>query len=332
MPKDYVGAVMELCQERRGTHVGMSFFSPTRVQIQYDLPLAEIVLDFFDQLKSKTKGYASLDYELLGLRPGDLVKLDMLLAGDPVDALSMVVHKDKAYALGRQMTERLRKQIPRQQFEVAIQASIGTERHRARVGQGGAQGRDRQVLRRRHHAQEEAAREAEGRQEAHEAGRAHRGAARGVPRRADARRRGQRQEVRLLAAAGAAAAVLLGGCTVGSVDDVKPGQTAIELQVESYLQALAQNQPARACSKLTVYFQQSLKPSCVAHQRQLASVRPLRFEGQPLDAGSIDDLHWTIVVNGDFATATGQYHQTAFKLQKVPGEGWRIDSIGPAAG
>jgi GTP-binding protein LepA len=126
-PKEYVGAIMELCQERRGTHIGMSFFSTTRVQIQYDLPLAEIVLDFFDQLKSKTQGYASLDYELLGLRPADLVKLDILLAGDPVDALSMVVHKDKAYDAGRALAERLRKQIPRQQFEVAIQASIGSK-------------------------------------------------------------------------------------------------------------------------------------------------------------------------------------------------------------
>ncbi|MFL5826464.1 MAG: translation elongation factor 4 [Thermoleophilaceae bacterium] len=126
-PKEHVGAVMELCQDRRGTHVGMSFLSPTRVQIQYDLPLAEIVLDFFDQLKSRTKGYASLDYEIIGERPSDLVKLDILLAGDMVDALSMVVHKDKAYGAGRAMTERLRKQIPRQQFEVAIQASIGAK-------------------------------------------------------------------------------------------------------------------------------------------------------------------------------------------------------------
>ncbi len=125
-PKEAVGAVMELCQERRGTHVDMHFLSPQRVQIQYDLPLAEIVLDFFDQLKSRTKGYASLDYDLIGMRPSDLVKLDILLAGDMVDALSMVVHKDKAYNAGRAMTERLRKQIPRQQFEVAIQASIGS--------------------------------------------------------------------------------------------------------------------------------------------------------------------------------------------------------------
>jgi GTP-binding protein LepA len=126
-PKEYVGAVMELCQERRGTHVDMHFLSEARVQIHYDLPLAEIVLDFFDQLKSRTRGYASLDYELIGLRPADLVKLDILLAGDMVDALSMVVHKDKAYAAGRALTERLQKQIPRQQFEVAIQASIGSK-------------------------------------------------------------------------------------------------------------------------------------------------------------------------------------------------------------
>ena len=125
-PKDAVGSVMELCQERRGTHVGMSFLSEARVQLHYDLPLAEIVLDFFDQLKSRTKGYASLDYDLTGVRASNLVKLDILLAGDQVDALSMVVHKDKAYAAGKTLAERLRKQIPRQQFEVAIQAAIGS--------------------------------------------------------------------------------------------------------------------------------------------------------------------------------------------------------------
>ena len=126
-PKEFVGAVMELCQERRGSHADMTFLSTYRVQLQYDLPLAEIVLDFFDQLKSRTRGYASLDYEVLGMREGDLVKLDILLAGDRVDALSMVVHKDKAYSAGRGLTERLRKEIPRQQFEVAIQAAIGSK-------------------------------------------------------------------------------------------------------------------------------------------------------------------------------------------------------------
>ncbi len=125
-PKTAVGAVMELCQERRGTHVDMSFLSEMRVQLRYDLPLAEVVLDFFDHLKSRTRGYASLDYEVIGMRPSELVKLDILLAGDQVDALSLVVHKDKAYSAGRVIAERLQKQIPRQQFEVAIQAAIGS--------------------------------------------------------------------------------------------------------------------------------------------------------------------------------------------------------------
>jgi GTP-binding protein LepA len=124
-PKEFVGAVMELCQERRGVHSGMHYLSPERVQMNYELPLAEIVLDFFDQLKSRTKGYASLDYELSGMKESDLVKLDVLLAGDPVDALSMVVHRDKAYEMGRTLTEKLRKRIPRQQYDVPIQAAIG---------------------------------------------------------------------------------------------------------------------------------------------------------------------------------------------------------------
>jgi GTP-binding protein LepA len=104
----------------------MHYLSAERVQITYDLPLAEIVLDFFDQLKSRTRGYASLDYELTGLRESDLVKLDILLAGDPLDALSMLVHKSKAYDLGRTLTEKLRAKIPRQQYDVPIQAAIGS--------------------------------------------------------------------------------------------------------------------------------------------------------------------------------------------------------------
>jgi GTP-binding protein LepA len=125
-PKEFVGTIMELCQDKRGTHAGMQYLSADRVQLEYDLPLAEIVLDFFDQLKSRTRGYASLDYELTGLRTSDLVKLDILLSGDPVDALSMVVHRSKAHDVGRVLAEKLKQKIPRQQFDVPIQAAIGS--------------------------------------------------------------------------------------------------------------------------------------------------------------------------------------------------------------
>ncbi len=125
-PAHYVGAVMELCQSRRGVHVDLHYLSPERVQLRYDLPLAEIVLDFYDQLKSRTAGYASLDYEQLDNRPGDLVKLDVLLAGDRVDALSVIVHSDEAYRVGRALVERLQKTIPRQLFDVPVQAAIGS--------------------------------------------------------------------------------------------------------------------------------------------------------------------------------------------------------------
>ncbi|AXH36411.1 elongation factor 4 [Humibacter sp. BT305] len=124
-PKDYVGVIMELCQSRRGTLQGMDYLGEDRVEIKYTMPLGEIVFDFFDQLKSKTAGYASLDYEPAGEQEADLVKVDILLQGERVDAFSAIVHRDKAYAYGVLMTSRLRELIPRQQFEVPIQAAIG---------------------------------------------------------------------------------------------------------------------------------------------------------------------------------------------------------------
>ncbi|ANJ27234.1 translation elongation factor 4 [Agromyces aureus] len=124
-PKDYVGTIMELCQSRRGSLLGMDYLGEDRVEIRYNIPLGEIVFDFFDQLKSKTAGYASLDYEPIGDQAADLVKVDILLQGEQVDAFSAIVHRDKAYAYGVLMTGRLRKLIPRQQFEVPIQAAIG---------------------------------------------------------------------------------------------------------------------------------------------------------------------------------------------------------------
>ncbi len=125
VPPEYVGAVMELAQNRRATFVNMQYLSATTVELHYEMPLSELIMDFFDQLKSRTKGYASLDYEYLGFRPGHLVKLDILLAGKPVDALSFIVHRDKAYERGKVLTEKLRGIIPRQMFEVPIQAAIG---------------------------------------------------------------------------------------------------------------------------------------------------------------------------------------------------------------
>ncbi len=124
-PSEFIGSIMELCQGRRGVLQGMDYLSEDRVEIRYTLPLGEIVFDFFDNLKSRTRGYASLDYEPIGEAPGDLVKVDILLQGEKVDAFSAVIHKEKAYAYGVMMTGKLRELIPRQQFEVPIQAAIG---------------------------------------------------------------------------------------------------------------------------------------------------------------------------------------------------------------
>jgi GTP-binding protein LepA len=126
VPKNYVGPVMELNNERRGRFDHMEYLSPERVLLAYELPLAEIVLDYYDQLKSRTRGYASFDYDVAGFRPGDLARVDILIAQEPVDALSMIVHRDAASGRGRALVERLREEIPRQYFDVPVQAAIGS--------------------------------------------------------------------------------------------------------------------------------------------------------------------------------------------------------------
>ena len=127
VPSEYIGPIMELCQNKRGNYISMEYIDASRVNIHYEIPLSEIVYDFFDKLKSNTKGYASFDYELVGYKPSNLVKMDILLNGEIVDALSIIVHKDFAYPRGKAIVENLRKLIPRQQFEVPIQAVIGTK-------------------------------------------------------------------------------------------------------------------------------------------------------------------------------------------------------------
>ncbi|PYP36946.1 MAG: elongation factor 4 [Gemmatimonadetes bacterium] len=126
-PAEYIGGIMKLGQERRGVYRGMQYLDPTRVEFDWEFPLAEIILDFYDKLKTISRGYASLDYEFLAYRPGELVKLDMLLNGEAVDAFSVIIHKDKAYEWGRKIAEKLKDLIPRQLFEVVIQAAIGTK-------------------------------------------------------------------------------------------------------------------------------------------------------------------------------------------------------------
>jgi GTP-binding protein LepA len=125
-PTEYIGNLMQLCQDRRGTYINTQYLDAERVNLHYELPLAEIVFDFYDKLKSSSRGYASFDYEFTAFRPSQLVKLDIMINGDPVDAFSTIVHRDKAYELGRKLTRKLRELIPRQMFEVALQAAIGT--------------------------------------------------------------------------------------------------------------------------------------------------------------------------------------------------------------
>jgi GTP-binding protein LepA len=126
MPQEYLGGVLALCEEKRGTQKEIRYLGPMRVMLVYELPMTEIVVDFYDRLKSLSRGYASMDYELAGYRPGDLVKLDIRINGEPMDAMSMIIHRDKAYTRGRDLAQKLREVIPRQMFEVVIQAAVGS--------------------------------------------------------------------------------------------------------------------------------------------------------------------------------------------------------------
>ena len=187
-PKEYIGPIMELCQERRGTHKGMHYLSAERVQLHYDLPLAEIVIDFFDALKSRTRGYASLDYELRGMQASNMVKLDILLARR-AGRRAVDGRAPRQGLRGRALADReAQGEDPAPAVRRPDPGGDRREHRRARDRQGLPQGRHRRLLRRRHHAQAQAAREAEGGQEAHEEGRPHRGPAGGVPRGARARR------------------------------------------------------------------------------------------------------------------------------------------------
>jgi len=125
-PSQYIGSLMELSTNRRGEFMTMEYLDPTRVVLHFEMPLAELIIDYFDQMKSRSQGYASMDYEELGYRPANLVKVDILVNGEPVDALSLIVHRDRAQSTGRALTERLKQLIPRQMFEIPIQATIGS--------------------------------------------------------------------------------------------------------------------------------------------------------------------------------------------------------------
>ena len=220
IPPDYVGAVMDLTVAHRGTFKTMNYLSTTTVEMIWEIPSSELILDYFDQLKSRTKGYASLDYEYLGYKPGALQKLDILLSGKPIDALSFIVHKDKAYDRGRVLCEKLKEIDP----SADVRGSYPGGGRRARPvppdGARKAQGRFGQVLRRRHLSQAQAAREAEGRQEAHEGHRQRRGSPgslHGHPQ------GGRIDRVFFAAAPHGAGPPLSKGCAYGDEEDVFRG-------------------------------------------------------------------------------------------------------------
>ncbi len=182
-PSRYIGTLMELATGRRGTFKTMEYLDPERVLLTFELPLAEVIVDFYDQLKSRSQGYASLDYEEIGYRAGDLVRLDVLVAGEPVDALSLIIHRAQAQSRGPRAGGAAQGAHPAPDVRGARPGGDRLKRHRPRDDPRDAQERARQVLRRRHHAQAQAAREAEGGQGAHEARRQRRDPAGGVPRR-----------------------------------------------------------------------------------------------------------------------------------------------------
>jgi GTP-binding protein LepA len=170
--EEYVGGILKLVEEKRGKQKSFEYVSSSRVMLQYELPLNEIVLDFYDRLKSVSRGYASLDYHLSGNWTSPMAKLDIMVAGEPVDALSTIIHRDFAYERGRALAAKMKQLIPRQMFEVAIQAAIGAKIIARETVPAIRKNVTGQVLRRRHHAQAQAAGKAEGRQEADEAHRA----------------------------------------------------------------------------------------------------------------------------------------------------------------
>ena len=191
LPTEAIGTLMKLCQDRRGVHRATEYISPTRAMLRYELPLAEVIYDLHDKLKSATRGYGTMDYELIGYFPAELVRLDILVNGTRVDALSIICEKADADRRGRAVTKKLKSEIDRHMFEVAVQAAVGS-RVIARNRPGHAQERDREMLRRRYHPQTETVGETAGRQEAHEVDRPGRHPAEGLPGRA---RDGQRQEI-----------------------------------------------------------------------------------------------------------------------------------------
>ena len=195
LPTEYIGPIMKFCTDRRGEYVRTEYLSPTRAMLTYDLALADVIYDMHDKLKSATRGYGTMDYEILGYRPGDLVRLDILVKGDRIDALSIVCDRRDAEIRGRAVIKKLKQEIPRHMFEVPLQAAIGEPHYRPGNHQRNAQERHRQMLRRRHHPQTQTVGETKGRQEADEIDRPGRHPAKGVSGRPRNRRRGRKEEI-----------------------------------------------------------------------------------------------------------------------------------------